>query len=187
MPIVFQITTIQTVPLWLSQGGKGSYPLYSYLVRRDALVRNHRWGATRPDRDGNYQTPWEEWFFKLPQSSTSERGSFPVRTTWARREALAKSPRWASRDYALRKIADDWFFGASSTFGRPIERNQFYGLAGWGGWPLRSRLVTRVALTREHRHGNDNPELSELQADWFFGRTVGSEDMHIRYTRGYYP
>ena len=186
IPIILGVQTRDVAPLWLSQGGKGSFPLSVRNVTRAALTRAHRWGAPRDVRDGNGQTFWDKWFFKLDQSGTAGRGPNPLRSRWITRASLTKDHRWASRDYAARKIADEWFFAASGPFGRPVERVRIPNLNGWGSFPLRSRWVTRAALTRAHRFGNDDTQLSTVMEDWFFGRTVGSEDMHILLTLGLY-
>lgn len=150
-------------------------------------MTEHRWAVPHLDVDGNGQTLWEAWFFKRDISTTSQRGPWPLAPVWITEDSLMKDMRWASRDYALRKISDDWFFGASSTFGQPVERSLMVGVNGWGGWPLLSDLVSKEALTPNHRWGNADTELQTDTEDWFFGKTAGSEDMSILYTYGAYP
>ena len=171
------------VPPWLSQGGKASFPLILSFLTRESLTVLPQYGQPPPTRNSNGMTALQAAFFKLPQSTTSERGSAPyVSSSWVTRESLTKWCSWASRDYALRKICDEWFFGASVTFGAPVRRSPMAGLNGWGGFPLCSSWVSREALTQAHQWAHNDSELQTVMEDWFFGKTEGSADMHILFT-----
>lgn len=193
--------TYSDLPLWLREGGKGSAPLQSRLVTVSGLLRAR--GAGRVGRDEDIGAILQKWFFKLAPPTTTARGDNPLRSTWTTAEGLRRGHRWASWDYSLRKVMDDWFFGASSTYGETVKRSPLQ-IGGWGG-QLRLQFITRKALTKEHRFGTANLEtpvdiaglfylpatfgayLKMLLEDWFFGRTPRSETMHILFTRRYYP
>ena len=178
------------LPNSLSQGGKGS-TLRSTFVNVAALTRVHQWACPRLDTNGNGHTFWEGWFFKLQQPITTGRGRLPLAARLTTADALHKAVFWASRDYALRKIFDDWYFNASSPFGRPVQRSPLQsgdgnGVSGWGSFPLLSRWTTVASLTRDLHYANGGTALQTKMEDWFLGKTAGSADMHILYTLGRY-
>lgn len=177
---------ILELPDWLTNGGQGSFPINDD-VPVEALALWVGWAVPYPDVNGNGMTVWQSWWFKLPVYSATNAGRYLYDSDFVTPEALTKDVRWGSRDYALRKVADDWFFGASSTFGTIVERVRIPVLNGWGGGAFAADLVTPDSLVREHRHGNDDGRLKEVMEDWFFGRTAGSPDLHIVLTRRRYP
>lgn len=191
--------TYSDLPLWLREGGKGSAPLRSGVVSIASLLCTR--GRERFSRDDDIGAILKRWFFKPAPPLTTARGD-NLQSLWVTAEALRRGQRWASQDYSLRKIMDDWFFGASSTYGNVIERSSLQ-VNSWGG-PLQLRLITREALTKEHRFGLANlvtpvdhaglfyvpaaygAYLQMLLEDWFFGRTPRSETVHILFTRRNY-
>lgn len=183
------------IPAWLNSGtGVASAPLLLGLVTREALTPVHYFGMPLLVVTGNNQTVWEAAFFKLLPSDTSQRGDLPIAVLWVTRESLTRQQGYANRDYALRKVCDDWFLGASSTFGRPVERSRLQqttadigGVLGWGSFPVLHDRVTRESLTPNHAWANDDTTLRTKMLDWFLGRTAGSADVHILYRLGRYP
>lgn len=182
-----QVISIGQVPPWLSQGGKGSAPLRIEFYRQASLQRRPiRYAHPRPDTDGNGASLWESFYFKPPISDTYQKGDDPLSSTLVTLESLYRILRWAGQDYGLRMAMTDWWFGASGTPGNLLVRwrpSDQCGVNGWGGHPLKSRWTTVGALGTDRRWANADTTLKTKTLDWFLGRTVGSEDMHILYTR----
>lgn len=183
------------LPIQLSaQGGVASAPLYLRMLRKEALLPSFSWAVPLLPRDGNGMTFWEVTFFRLPPSDTFRRGDSPVVSRWVTAEALRKVMRYASRDYSLRAVATNWFLGASSTFGRPVQRARplcdsvanIGGVVGWGSFPVLSRWTTWPSLATDLHWVEGGTTLRNKMLDWFFGRTTGSTDLHILYTRTWY-
>lgn len=170
------------------QAGRGSSPVRLGLFCTTLLIRRPlHYSSQKLTVDGNESNVWEAGFFKRDGSDTNGRGDKPHHSTWVTATSLTRLQQWACRDYALRKGMDDWFFGASSTFGDIVERWRPPGLSGWGSWVIRSTLTTTYSLIPSHRWANAGTKLQETMEDWCFGKTVGSPDMHIMYTRVPYP
>ena len=185
-----QVISVGRVPLWLSQGGKGSSPQRLNLYRLEQLYpRLIRYAHPRPDANGNSATVWQSSFFKPPISDTYLAGNDPLTSPFVTLEALYRIVRWASQDYGLRMAMTDWWFGASGTYGNLLVRwrpSDQCGVNGWGSWPLKSRWTTVGTLGTDRRWANADTTLWTKMLDWFLGRTAGSEDMHILYTRRKY-
>lgn len=177
------------IPFRLSQqAGRGSSPVRLGLFTREILSgRPLQYSTQRLTVDGNESDVWSALFFKREGSDTAERGDLPFRSVWVTAASLTRLQPWASRDYGLRKVMDDWFLGASSTPGNVLERWRPDGLNSWGGWVVRSPLATVGSLTPNHQWANGGTKLQEVLEDWHFGKTAGSPDMHIMYTRVPYP
>ena len=203
MPVPDDVRSDQLLPLYahyLSQDGKGAFPFAQGQSRitRASLGRSLTYGSARPAMDGNNLNFAGKFFFRLSQSGTSGRGSGSLFTGSGQllnqrvtRESLVRQQGWASRDYALRKVMDDWFFAASPPFGRPVIRartlqDAIADTGGILGWGFRSPLVTRESLTRDLHYANGGTTLQTKMEDWFFGKTTGSADIHILYTLGRY-
>lgn len=140
------------------QGGVGSFPFRYVGVSLEGLMRVVRYGNPKSATNGNSLNFWESFFFKPYVSDTSRRGDHPLRTTNVTFESLRRPSIWASRDYSQRVTFNDWFFGKSSTFGRPVERatrllnEDGNGVCGWGAFPVRSGMVTRECLSDNLRY-----------------------------------
>lgn len=190
---VVPIEVVGTLPVQLyQQGGKGQSPLSFGWLTLDALVPEHRWAGTRLRVTGNNSTMWEGLFFRLQVGTTAYRGDLlNAVTDLVSIESLAKWQQFGSRDYALRKTVGSWFLGASLPFGRPVERarklqDAVADTGGVLGWGYNSTLTTLESLVPNHAFGNKDTKLQTTLLDWFLGRTTGSEDMHVLYTRGFY-
>jgi len=157
------------------------------LFRMATLYRQQlRYAMPATEGNGNDLTFWQEWFFKPPISTTWDRGNDPFTSPYATVETLRKDIHWGSRDWSLRKVTTDWWFGASGTYGIPTDRWRPMtpgGLSGWGSWTVRSACISVGALLPNLRWANDDTTLQTKAENWFFGRTTGSTDMHILYTR----
>lgn len=190
MPEVGGVNPRPSLPFALQTGVASTLRLS--FVKAAGVMHFPFYGGGRLSRDGNGMTMWEAAFFRLPVSDTLARGGWPLQSLLVTPELPRKAVTYASRDYALRKVMDDWFFGASSTFGRPVERartlqDSAAGTGGILGWGHRSVWTTVASLIPNHRFGNDDTTIKTKMEGWFFGKTEGSPDVHVLYTLGYYP
>lgn len=185
-PVFSPFDLPRTIPFRLSQyNGRGSTPLRLGLYTQTLLTRRPLKYSTQDLGENEAGSNlWEAGFFKGEWSDTHYFGDLPYRSVWVTTAALTRLQRWASRDYALRKVMDDWFLGTPGTWGNVVERWRPDGLNSWGG---RSVWTTRPSLTPPLGWANADTLLQEKFEDWFFGRTAGSPDMHIMYTRAPYP